>query len=311
VTSRHVVHWDDVPEVDVDRHGLRARWTNLGEAAGSVNVGVRRQRIAAGDRPTPPHVHGAEEEIVYVLAGSGLSWQGRVEGETYEIRPGDCIVHRRTMEAHTLIGGPDGLEVLVYGTRVAVEAGLLPSAGIAWLGPSWTEVGGPHPWARAEQAGPPVVPAPTTPRPSTIVNVEDVADDVDEHGAYASTERDLARAAGSELTGLRFVTVPPGKINCPHHCHSAEEEIFVVLEGSGVCVLGDEEHPVWRGSVVSRPPATRIAHSFRAGADGLTYLAYGTREPNDICYYPRSGKVYLRGVGVMGRIEPLDYWDGE
>jgi uncharacterized cupin superfamily protein len=40
-------------------------------------------------------------------------------------------------------------------------------------------------------------------------------------------------------------------------------------------------------------------------------LAYGTREPNDICYYPRSGKVYLCGVGVIGRIEPVDYWEGE
>ena len=50
---------------------------------------------------------------------------------------------------------------------------------------------------------------------------------------------------------------------------------------------------------------------FRGGPDGLTFLAYGTREPNDICYYPRSGKVFLGGVGVIGRIEQLDYWDGE
>ena len=54
-----------------------------------------------------------------------------------------------------------------------------------------------------------------------------------------------------------------------------------------------------------------MAHTFRAGPGGLAYLAYGTREPNDICYYPRSGKVALWGVGVIGRIEPLDYWDGE
>ena len=84
-----------------------------------------------------------------------------------------------------------------------------------------------------------------------------------------------------------------------------------MLDGEGICLLGDEEIPVRRGHVVARPPATRIAHQLRAGAKGLTYLAYGTREPNDIAYYPRSGKVSLRGVGVMGRIEPLGYWDGE
>jgi hypothetical protein len=61
----------------------------------------------------------------------------------------------------------------------------------------------------------------------------------------------------------------------------------------------------------ARSPATRVAHAFRAGDDGLALLAFGTRDPNDIVYYPRSGKVSLRGVGVQFRVDPLDYWDGE
>ena len=48
-----------------------------------------------------------------------------------------------------------------------------------------------------------------------------------------------------------------------------------------------------------------------AGPEGLALLAYGTRDPNDICYYPRSGKISWRGVGLIGRIEHVDYWDGE
>ena len=40
-------------------------------------------------------------------------------------------------------------------------------------------------------------------------------------------------------------------------------------------------------------------------------LIYGTRDTNDIAWYPRSNKIYWRGVGVMGRIEQLDYFDGE
>jgi uncharacterized cupin superfamily protein len=54
-----------------------------------------------------------------------------------------------------------------------------------------------------------------------------------------------------------------------------------------------------------------VAHAFRAGARDLVYLAYGTRDSNDICFYPRSGKIYFRGVGVMARLEQLDYWEGE
>jgi uncharacterized cupin superfamily protein len=68
---------------------------------------------------------------------------------------------------------------------------------------------------------------------------------------------------------------------------------------------------VRRGSVVARPPGTGVAHAFRGGDAGLTLLAWGTREPNDICWYPRSRKLFWRGVGVIGRIEALDYWDGE
>ena len=40
--------------------------------------------------------------------------------------------------------------------------------------------------------------------------------------------------------------------------------------------------------------------------------AFGTREPDDICFYPRSGNVFFRGIGLVTRLAgPLDYWDGE
>jgi uncharacterized cupin superfamily protein len=42
----------------------------------------------------------------------------------------------------------------------------------------------------------------------------------------------------------------------------------------------------------------------------MTYLAYGTRRPHDVCHYPRSGKVAFAG-GPTFRIEPVDYYDGE
>jgi hypothetical protein len=43
----------------------------------------------------------------------------------------------------------------------------------------------------------------------------------------------------------------------------------------------------------------------------MTLLTYGKNELNEICYYPRSNKIAFFGVGVIGRIEKLDYWDGE
>jgi uncharacterized cupin superfamily protein len=72
-----------------------------------------------------------------------------------------------------------------------------------------------------------------------------------------------------------------------------------------------ERHPLRAGHVVSRPAGTRVPHSFRAGPNGMTYLAYGTRETNDMCWYPRSNKVYFRGLGVIARLQLLDYFEGE
>jgi uncharacterized cupin superfamily protein len=65
------------------------------------------------------------------------------------------------------------------------------------------------------------------------------------------------------------------------------------------------------GAVVARPPASGVAHAFEAGAAGLVLLAYGTREPADACWYPDSRKISFRGLGIIARVEPLDYWDGE
>lgn len=62
---------------------------------------------------------------------------------------------------------------------------------------------------------------------------------------------------------------------------------------------------------MGRPAGTGVAHTLRAGAQELTLLAYGSQEPGDVMYFPRSGKIALRGVGVVARVQAVDYWDGE
>ena len=102
---------------------MAASWQRLGDAAGCVGIGVNRVRIDSGRLSTPPHSHGASEEIVFVLGGSGFSWQ---DEQVYELRPGDCAVHLADHEEHTLRGGPDGLDVLIYGTGFQASDFLTP-----------------------------------------------------------------------------------------------------------------------------------------------------------------------------------------
>jgi uncharacterized cupin superfamily protein len=315
-----ISHWDDVRAVRRESGHISGDWQSLtGEA--SDWVGVQRIRIDPGKWSTPLHLEGADEEIFFVLDGSGISVQGDGSGEqAFAVGPGDCLVHLALVHAHTLQAGPDGLDVLAFGERHYAANTLLPRAGVSWLGPTWVLEGAPddHPWKREAAAGPPEV-GELVERPGRIVNVEDVEAYEREGASVARSVRDLGRAAGSYKTGLQLFEVPAGKLNNPPHCHSAEEEIFVVLDGEGTLELwphlrrgGEhEEHPVRRGSVVARPAGTGRAHAFRAGDGGLTLLAYGIRDPRDVTYYPRSGKLNIRGVGLIGRLEVLDYWDGE
>jgi uncharacterized cupin superfamily protein len=308
-------HLDQAPSRAYDLGHLRSRWTFLGEAAGSVTVGLRRIEIAAGAWSTPAHEHGRQEEIFYVLAGHGISWQ---KGASTAISAGDCIVYSPGRGAHSLRASDAGLDVLAFGPRERDEATRLPRLELSLLGNravasvSGVIDGAPIQFVREAELGPPELPPEPGPRPSTIVNLEDVPPDPLTRPRVQRVRRNLGRAAGSVQTGLQHVELAPGKESTAQHCHSLEEELFVILDGDGALVLGEhDETPVEAGSVISRPAGTGIAHVLRAGPQGMTFLAYGTREPGDVCYYPRSNKVAFRGIGLIARLERLDYWDGE
>lgn len=270
---------------------------------------MQRIDVTPGKRSTPLHVELAEEEIHYVLRGSGLSWQwDGEEHRTYEVRAGDCLTHLIEEEAHTLVAGPEGLDMLAFGTREGSGGTFLPRAGVVRVPPAWVEMpGGDHPWEREAAAPEEELPAPGE-RTSRILRRGDVEAREVEHGESSFLEWKLTPEA--RLTGLRRQEIRSGKRNWPLHCHTSEEEIFVVLAGSGEVRIGDERSPVREGSVVGRPAGTGVAHAFYAGDHGLTLLAYGTHDPRDMAWYPEVGKVNFRGFGFTARLEPLDYWEG-
>ena len=289
-----LAHWDDVQAVRREVGHLAGTWRNLGRAAGTRSVGVSRVEIEPGKWSTPLHRHTAGEEIFYVLGGSGICLQ---DDAAYEVREGDCMVFLARGPTHTLRAGPDGLDVLAYGMRVPTEIGELPRAGVAWIGGTWTDVGGEHPWEREVAVGEPEVPD-VSERPANVVNLDDV------EGEEGGSWKRLGRDAGAERTGLNWGRLGPGESDENAHCHSAEEELFVVLEGDGTLFLGEDAHPVRAGHVVSRPPGTGVAHSWRAGDHGLTALFYGTREPNDLIFYPRTREVFVKGLRVSFTLPP-------
>lgn len=304
----NVSHLDDVAVTRIDRGPLQGVRQRLGAALGTRAVGCSRLRMGKGERAMPVHVHQNEEELAFVLAGGGLSWQN---GVTYEVSAGDTVLYPAAGEAHSLIAGPEGLDVLVFASGTDSPVTFLPRARAWWLGSRWLPEGDDNPFVREAKAGKLEMPqAVQAVRAATLVGLAELEPEVTAHGRYGRSQRDLGEATGSKLSGLRHVVIEAGQESCPAHWHTAEEELFVVLTGGGEVELGPETFALRAGSLVARPPATSVEHLLRAGPDGMTYLAYGTRRPEDICHYPRTGKILI-GKGTVLRVQDVDYWDGE
>lgn len=148
------------------------------------------------------------------------------------------------------------------------------------------------------------------------------------HGTrFAGEGARLGALLGSRQLGAQYQVVPPGKAAYPCHTHHINEELFVILSGSGTWRRGDERWPIRAGDLVAAPAGIGAAHAHQivnTGAEPLVYLSISTRHPTDVVEYPDSGKFAVtsgipEGQGGLSaafrRIAPddshLDYWAGE
>ena len=96
--------------------------------------------------------------------------------------------------------------------------------------------------------------------------------------------RFVRRHLGVGAFGINWFELPPNAEGFEHDAQeSGQEEVNVIIEGSGVYRVEGEEIPVQRGSVLRfDPETTRVPV---AGPDGLTMVAVGARRGS---YEPRG-----------------------
>jgi nitrilase len=110
----------------------------------------------------------------------------------------------------------------------------------------------------------------------TIVNLMDLENLAVEGGS--TLEARFARdAIGSEHIGVSHIRYAPERRSSRGHSHREQEEVYLVLGGSGHIKLDDELRDLRRWDLVRVAPGT--FRGFSAGPDGLELLAIGSDRP--------------------------------
>lgn len=131
----------------------------------------------------------------------------------------------------------------------------------------------------------------------------------------------LRETLGLSKLGVNVTEVAPGRSAYPFHSHRANDELFLILAGSGTLRLGQQRLPVKAGDLIGCPAGgPQTAHQLvNTGTQPLRYLAVSTLQDPEVCEYPDSGKVgayageddKTRLMHLSHYDSQLDYWQGE
>jgi uncharacterized cupin superfamily protein len=157
-----------------------------------------------------------------------------------------------------------------------------------------------------------------------VIGLEELELEPFKHGEhFESLDAGISERLGLTQIGAGYCEVPPGKSSCPFHVHHVEDELFFILEGSGVYRFGDTKYPIKAGDVLGAPRGgPEFAHKIiNTGRVPLKYLAISSKAETEVCEYPDSGKFLVssrrssdagRGFRFIGRAgDSCDYWEGE
>ena len=117
--------------------------------------------------------------------------------------------------------------------------------------------------------------------PFTVKNLKADLDDVGSNfdGAPDLEFRLATKALELEESGLGYQRIPPNYRFPYGHTHQTQEEVFVVLSGSGRIKLDEEIIDLKAWDAVRIPPGTW--RGYEAGPDGLEILVIGAPNLGD------------------------------
>lgn len=106
----------------------------------------------------------------------------------------------------------------------------------------------------------------------------------------------LARAMGCKGVGVSLMRLKPGEGASYVHRHKVQEEVFVILKGTGTLLLDGRRHSVPEGTIVRVGPTVYRAMGNTSRRD-VVYMIVGAIPPKN---FPKGGRTLL-GDGIPNR----------
>ena len=121
------INTDDLAWTTQDDGGMHLRRKQLGEAVDGEELGCSLYELPAGERAWPYHYHTANEEALFVLAGSGSL---RADSEMHALQEGDYVTFPADESgAHRVINDSEGtLRYLVVSTMTEPDVTVYPDS---------------------------------------------------------------------------------------------------------------------------------------------------------------------------------------
>lgn len=154
-----------------------------------------------------------------------------------------------------------------------------------------------------------------------LVNLDELDNFIERaDGPFKERYAIIGKKIGAKKLSYSLAIVPPGKKMCPFHNHRINEELFIIIEGTGILRFGPHTYELKRHDVIACPPGDRsVAHQIiNTGIGDLKYFCLSTAEPFDICEYPDSNKILSldrqenRDFRHISKVDQaVDYMHGE
>jgi mannose-6-phosphate isomerase-like protein (cupin superfamily) len=114
----------------------------------------------------------------------------------------------------------------------------------------------------------------------SVKNLKQLDDSATQFGLSPNLEARFARKAlEGENAGLSYQRLAPGFRVPFGHTHETQEEVYVVVSGSGRLKLGDEVVDVQQWDAIRVAPKTM--RNWEAGPDGIEFIAFGAGKSGD------------------------------